>query len=143
MFKVNRKMEYAFVALHHIKSKKKDALTTAKEISTEYNIPFDPTSRVLQIMTQYEILKASQGAKGGYKLNKDLSKLKLKDFSEIIAGPMDIGNCLGRKEDDCKNSDTCAIISPFKKINNKLNHLFESITVDELIDTHKKGCQRK
>lgn len=67
MFKINRKLEYALIALNHIGSVEKGELTTAKEICDTYNIPFDPTSRVLQIMTQKKILQAAHGVNGGYR----------------------------------------------------------------------------
>lgn len=64
MFKINRKIEYALIALKHMSHKKPGQLTSAKEICDIYRTPFDPTSRVLQILSQNGILQAEQGARG-------------------------------------------------------------------------------
>ncbi len=71
MFKINRKIEYALIALKYMSHKAPGQITSAKEICDMYNTPFDPTSRVLQIMAQHGIVQAEQGAKGG-----DLSPLR-------------------------------------------------------------------
>ena len=60
MFKINRKIEYALIALKHMSAKSPGQLTSAKEVCDIYSTPFDPTSRVLQIMTQHEVLHAEQ-----------------------------------------------------------------------------------
>ena len=58
MFKINRKLEYALISLRHMSTKSPGQLTSAKEICDIYHTPFDPTSRVLQIMAQHEIVRA-------------------------------------------------------------------------------------
>src|SRR3989338_788088 len=100
MFKVNRKIEYALIALRYMNSKPKD-LVSAKEICDTYKTPFDTTSRVLQIMTQKGIVKAEHGAYGGYTINKDLTKVTLLELVEMILGPMKIANCFSKKYSAC------------------------------------------
>src|SRR3990167_886200 len=93
MFKINRKIEYALISLKYMSSKSPGQLTSAKEICDVYRTPFDPTSRVLQIMAQNEVLHAEQGARGGYQIVRDLSKLTMKELSDMITGPIEIANC--------------------------------------------------
>lgn len=136
MFKINRKIEYALLALKYISAKKPGQLTSAKEICDLYKAPFDPTSRVLQIMTQNAVLKAEQGSKGGYALVKDLAVVTLKDLSEMIIGDIQIANCLHEEESSCEITCTCAIISPILKLNEDINALFAKITVADLLGSH-------
>ena len=94
MFKINRKIEYALISLKHMNAKSNEHLTRAKEICDIYHTPFDPTSRVLQIMAQKGVLDAEQGAKGGYRIKKVLKELTLLELSDMIVGPIEMAGCL-------------------------------------------------
>jgi len=149
MFKINRKIEYALIALKHMSSKNPGQLTSAKEICETYKTPFDPTSRVLQIMTQREVLHAEQGAKGGYQIVKDLSKLSMRELSDMIIGPIEIANCFHGNYSECTISSTCHIIAPMLNLNESITKLFNTIMIADLIDSkhqaekniRKKKCE--
>lgn len=135
MFKINRKLEYAFIALKYMSHKPQGKLTSAKEICDIYHTPFDPTSRVLQVMAQKEILHAEQGAKGGYQIIKDLSKITVGELSDMIIGPIEIANCFHGNYSHCEITATCQIIAPMLNLNNKIKKLFETISVSEMINS--------
>lgn len=139
MFKINRRIEYALIALKHMSLKKEGHLTSAKEICELYKIPFDPTSRVLQIMAQNGILQAEQGARGGYVIAQDLKKLTMLSLSQMIAGPIEIANCFHNNYSNCEISHTCHIISPMLNLNENLNNLFSNICVSDLIKSTHQG----
>ena len=139
MFKINRKLEYALIALKHMSHKHPGQLTSAKEICDIYKTPFDPTSRVLQIMVQNHVLQAEQGAKGGYQITKDLSKLTLEDLSNMIVGKIEIANCFHGNYSHCEITHTCHIIAPMLNLNEYINKLFENVVVSDLIQsTHNQ-----
>ena len=114
-------------------------LTSAKEICDIYHTPFDPTSRVLQIMAQHEILRAEQGAHGGYQILKDLSKVTLYELTEMIEGPMTIVNCFHQDYSHCDMTASCNVISPMLNLNEKIGGLFRTITVLDLIRSKNQG----
>ncbi len=137
MFKLNRKLEYALLALRHIESSPKGHLTSAKEICDSYNTPFDPTSRVLQILTQNRILKAEQGVNGGYQLLKDLRSVKFSELAKIIVGPVCLTKCLSTKKlSRCSSQNTCTINGALSYLNKKINDLFDDIDIGTLIGSH-------
>ena len=139
MFKINRKLEYALIALKHMSHKNPGQLTSAKEICDIYKTPFDPTSRVLQIMTQGEVLQAEQGVKGGYQIIRDLNKITMKELSDMIIGPIEIANCFHRNYSHCEISHSCLIISPMLNLNQMLNNLFSNIVIASLIQSRHHG----
>ena len=139
MFKINRKLEYALIALRHMSRKLPGQLTSAKEICDIYQSPFDPTSRVLQIMAQHEILRAEQGAHGGYQILKDLNRLNLYDLAQMIEGPIQIVNCFHGNYSHCDMTSSCNVISPMLNLNERIAGLFKTITVKELIESKNLG----
>ena len=135
MFKINRKIEYALISLKHMSHKQPGQLTSAKEICAIYNTPFDPTSRVLQIMAQHEILRAEQGAHGGYQIVKNLSKISLRELSDLIVGPIEIANCFHGDYSQCGITATCHIIAPMLNLNEHINKVFTNVMVTDLIES--------
>ena len=142
MFKINRKLEYSLIALKHMNIKKPGQLTTAKEICAIYTTPFDPTSRVLQILTQNGVTRAEQGARGGYQLVKDLNTITVKELSDMIVGEIEIANCFHGNYSGCEASATCNIIAPMLNLNEQINGLFDQIKVADLIESkHSRAKQ--
>ena len=139
MFKINRKIEYALISLKHMSHKNPGQLTSAKEICDIYFTPFDPTSRVLQIMAQQGVLQAEQGAKGGYQIIKDLTKITMRELSDMITGPIEIANCFHGDYSHCEITATCRIIAPMLNLNEKINKIFSTIAVAELIESKHQG----
>ena len=133
MFKINRKIEYALIALKHMSAGAPGTLTSAKEVCDIYHTPFDPTSRVLQLMTQHGILHAEHGAYGGYSISKDLSKVSFSDLIEIITGPVQIANCFHENHSHCELTPSCNVISPMLNLNERMFRLFKDITLKDLI----------
>lgn len=133
MIKLSRKMEYALMSLKHMSSKPPDGLTTAKEISLSKNIPFDVTSRVLQIMAKQKVLESIQGVQGGYKLLLNPKQISLYQILEMIEGPQGIVKCATSEEMTCEFQESCNVHSPLKLINEKILSLCKSIPIADVI----------
>lgn len=132
MFKIHKKVKYALTALKHMKKKPAKELSTAKEICSTYRIPFDPTSRALQIMTQKGILEAVQGAYGGYRLVGDLSKVSVYDLSRTIVGSISITDCTS-DQCECDRLDACVLKEEMGRLNARLVKLFKEIKLSEMV----------
>ncbi|MBF0593987.1 MAG: Rrf2 family transcriptional regulator [Candidatus Omnitrophica bacterium] len=133
MFKIHKKVKYALTSLKYMKKKAVKELSTAKEICAAFKMPFDPTSRVLQIMTQHEILEAVQGAYGGYRLVGDLDKVSLYDLSRMVIGPIAVTACCSSDEPDCERVDACVLKTEMGRLNSRLVKLLKEIKVSEMI----------
>jgi len=135
MFKINKKIGYALIALKHMSAKRPGQVTSAKEICDAYKIPFDPTARTLQIMTQHGILHAEQGVHGGYQIIKGLERVTLKDLNDILIGPLKITNCLTGKPLSCRSAENCSMISPLLALNENVEKFLDQISISSLIRT--------
>nr|BFD58051.1 hypothetical protein CKG001_01580 [Bdellovibrio sp. CKG001]BFD61478.1 hypothetical protein BdHM001_01590 [Bdellovibrio sp. HM001]BFD65210.1 hypothetical protein HAGR004_02320 [Bdellovibrio sp. HAGR004] len=133
MNKINRKLEYALMALKYMSQKMPGELTTAKEVSDAFHTPFDATARVMQQMAQKGgILRAEYGANGGYQITKDLAKVSIHDLVEVIEGPTALVKCL-HKEAPCEIQGTCNIVSPITDLNHRLTEFYKSLSLKELL----------
>ena len=128
MFKIHKKVKYALTALKYMRKKPVKELSTAKEICAALKMPFDPTSRVLQIMTQKEILEAVQGAYGGYRLVGDLGKVSLYDLSRMVIGSISITDCTS-DDCECERLEACVLKAEMARLNARLVKLFKEIKI--------------
>lgn len=137
--KLNRKMEYALIALKHMHSKTQNEvigmpkLTSAKEVSEIYGCSFDVTSRVMQKLASRGVLQSVQGAQGGYKIARDLKQVSVYELNTVIMGEMEIAKCLD-PAGGCELSTTCNIIMPVNRLNARMKKFFDSFTVSELLE---------
>lgn len=133
MNRINRKLEYALMALKHMSQKMPGELTTAKEVCDTLRTPFDATARVMQIMASKGLLRSEHGALGGYQILKDLGKISLFELVEMIEGPQAIVKCIHREGDPCEIHTTCNIVSPIFQLNTRLQEFYRGINLKDLL----------
>lgn len=143
MFKINRKVEYALLALKHLYIKvessvhKEKSLVTTKLLSETYFCPPEIMAKVLHRLARSGFLESIKGAHGGYRLIKDLEQVSFYELIESILGPLSLANCLGEYSKNCEQAEHCTIISPLYRLNEQVLNLFKTITVAELIQLKK------
>ena len=142
MFKLNKKVEYAIIALKHMYCKRPGDMSTVKEICELYGAPFDVTSRAMQKMASAGILKSEKGAHGGYLIQKDLGELKLLDLIELVSGSVALANCVS-SSCKCDMIESCNIVRPVTRLNDMVREFFSAMTVEDLIDDSKVALPKQ
>ena len=130
MFKITRKLEYALIALRYIQGQSEDKVVSAKEISGVYRIPLQLLAKILQELTKHNILEATQGAHGGYKLKKSLDQMNLTALIKILEGPIGIMDC--SIDTKCVQLDICNIRNPINRVNDAIISMFDNLTLSEI-----------
>ena len=97
MIKLNRTTEYGLMALRYMSRKRSstspDELTSAREIADLYGLPFEITAKTLQRLKDTGLIQSSQGARGGYHLQRSLNDINLAEFLELMEGPQAVVAC--------------------------------------------------
>lgn len=136
MNKINRKVEYALMALKHMRAKAPGELTSVREISQLYGCPFEITSRVMQTLAHKGVLRSTAGVHGGYQITKDLQRVSFYELNEMIVGPMALTKCLqAAGESVCDMRDTCNIVSPIHTLGRRLAEFYRALSVAELLES--------
>lgn len=146
MVKINKKIEYALMALKHMHDKvDQEDLTSAREICDRYQTPFDTTAKVMQSMNLAGILRSVKGVKGGYTLAKKLDQITFQEICLIIEGKTSYIGCHPADGGRCAMYDICNIHDPLELLEAKINHYLEGLTLKDLFQTklHEvEGCGR-
>lgn len=132
MLKINKKVEYALMALKFM-ADSKDTLISAREICDEFKTPFDTTAKVMQLMNNSDILKSVKGIKGGYSLNKPLDEITYMQLARVIEGKENIGRVCSNTKGICELIGKCNIATPVEQLNRKLNIFLETLTLADLL----------
>lgn len=150
MLKINKKVEYALIALKFMARKPTEQLTSAREICDEIGTPFDTTAKVMQAMNNNGILHSVKGIKGGYRMARPLREISYITLVELIEGKRPESLCQNHRG-TCELSGTCNIISPIDQLNRKLTLFLESLNLEDLLfgnlhpekELHTKSLQKE
>ena len=129
MLKITRKVEYALIAVRHLKENSEN-LITANEISSSYGIPKEILAKTMQKLAKKNIIKSVKGPYGGYKAMDKSSSTTLNDFFEILEGPTAIMDCYF--DSGCDHLTSCNIRTPINKINDSIRNLFDKLTLADI-----------
>ena len=135
MLKITKKVEYALISLKFIWEKKsREELTTAREVCSKFNTPFDTTSKVMQAMNNAKILHSEKGMKGGYALSKNLSDISYLELVGIVDPKNNEQDFCQNHKGLCELYSSCNIIAPIDKLNTTLNNYLKNLTIEELFN---------
>ena len=139
MLKINKSIEYALIAIKHIKSNNSNKLFSSRDISDLYNIPYELLSKILQRLCKLGYLQSVKGPNGGYLLKKSLSKISLIKFIEEFEGPVSFSQCTIETNTECSQFDLCNIKSPINEINNNIRELLSNMYLNEITKWGEDG----
>lgn len=140
MLKINKKVEYALIALkfmamknHNKKSSSQQPqLTTAREICDRFNTPFDTTAKVMQKMNAHNIVNSVKGIKGGYFLAKSLREISYMDLVKMIEG-RDFSSICETPKGLCECYEHCNIKKPIERLNLSVTNYLNTLTLEQLL----------
>ena len=83
MLSLNRKTDYALIALAHL-ADRAGQWASAREIAAVSDVPQPVLMNVLKTLHQGQILRSSRGSRGGYRIAADLERLSLFDLIRVL-----------------------------------------------------------
>ena len=131
MLNITKSVEYSLIAIQHLKQKDRTNLSTAKDIASRYNIPYENMAKIMQKLCKLNYLGAKKGAHGGYYLKNRTPNIKLIDFMESIEGPIGIIKC--STDSNCNIYEICNIKKPLNKINNNIRNVLNKLKINDII----------
>ncbi|MBI2340221.1 MAG: Rrf2 family transcriptional regulator [Deltaproteobacteria bacterium] len=140
---MNRKTEYALLALEHMarKEKRTEAITSTREVSESYRIPYPLLAKVMQTLSGKGLIKSVHGTKGGYQLIRRTRDIRVVDVIQIFDGTVAVADCFKEEKITCPQWDGCLIKTPFYELNRKILDLLSETSIADLaIDRENEGA---
>jgi Rrf2 family protein len=134
MLQLSKKVEYGLIALRHMAMHPSGQVFTSKEISQKYDLPYELLSKILQKLAKAGIVVSTQGVRGGYALVQKPREIHVSQILRIIEDekPM-IAECYSEGASSCSIFDACTIRKPLGKVQENLNVLLDSMTLEQIL----------
>jgi Rrf2 family protein len=113
-----------------------------KTISGDLDLPMPFLAKILQSLAKKKILVSSKGPNGGFALARKAGEIYLADVARAIDGEDVFSRCVLHNE-NCTSTDSsktpCTMHYDYVKARKKIEKLFESKTVQQLVSNSKQN----
>ena len=134
MIKISKTVEYSILALKYVAENEQHTTISSRKIAEELNIPYELLSKLLQKLVKKRIVKSQQGKYGGYTMLVKPERLSVLNIIDALDENIQLTNCTfdNANYENCARIDDCCIRSPFWNLQNRINEMFNEITLHEL-----------
>jgi Rrf2 family iron-sulfur cluster assembly transcriptional regulator len=131
MILLSKTCNYGIRAALYVASKDNQQFVPIRQIARDLNISFHFLTKILQLLTQKNIMTSYRGPNGGVILAKPANDITIYDIVEAIDGSKLFKECiLGLP--DCGNEKPCPLHDNWQVVREDLKNTFESSTLAEL-----------
>jgi Rrf2 family protein len=138
--KLSTKIRYGTRALVFMGSQKDESPVSLYEISVNEEISVKYLETIMNSLRLYGLVKSIKGARGGYVLGKDISRITLADIFFALEGAVDLVECISRPE-SCKRKSRCSAYDVWSELSRTISQKLKSITLKDIIE--KKYAQKR
>ena len=152
--KISTKSQYGLRAMVCL-AKFKGCFCPLRIISKNEDIPFDYLEKIISKLEKQGLVGAKKGVQGGYFLAKAPSKIKLGQIIRTLEGEVSLVKCLPdmvpkgflgaiakKGKYHCPREKKCLTRNFWKKIQDSLNSVLDSLTLADLIDSKRSALRR-
>ena len=133
MIKLSKMTDYAVVCLGML-ARKPGSSMSATELSKETGLALYTVQKLLKLLvSKSDFIRANRGALGGYKLNRNSSKISVVEIIEALDGPITLTSCVDNSESFCETSDICFLGGKWNKINEIIRQSLNDISLEDLL----------
>jgi Rrf2 family protein len=102
MLRLSKLTDYAVVVLVRLAGGL-EGVQTSPGIAAATGIPEPTVAKVLKTLAAGDLVSSQRGAKGGYRLNRDLSAIPIADVIAAIDGPIALTACVDGALTSCES----------------------------------------
>jgi Rrf2 family protein len=108
-----------------------------KDISRRQEVSDRYLEQILTPLKASGLLRAFRGSRGGFALAKEPSEIKLIEIVQIVEGSTAPVDCVDDAQ-ICTRSESCVTRDVWIELKNAIDHVLDSITLQDLVDRHNK-----
>jgi len=119
----------------------KEGPVSSKTISTQEDVPYQLTCKLMQKLNNAGLVESIMGPKGGFVLSREPSKINLMDVLSAIQTPLTLNKCM-LGEDGCDRQAGCPVRVELGILQEYINEYLQGINLAGLIEKNTKRKRR-
>ena len=127
----SKKCELGLQAVLFLSTQPSDQLFNASQISKSLKVPKEFVSKVLQALTDSDIVASKKGKKGGFQLAKSPADIKLIEIVKAIDG-LEIFNSCVLGFPGCSSLEPCPMHEKWGKLREEAYKMLSTESLEEL-----------
>lgn len=143
--KISTKGRYALRLMLDLAMNSTGQPISLKDIAKRQDISDKYLEQIISVLNKAGYVKSIRGAQGGYILTKEPAEYTVGMILRLTEGSLAPVACVDAKT-VCEKMQDCATIMVWKKMNEAINEVVDSITLEDLVENEKQktgegGCQ--
>ena len=140
MFNLNRKTDYALVALARLASESDGEPISARAIAEQFDLPLQGLMGILKALHRAGLVDSERGVKGGYVLARSADRITIAEVIQTIEGPTELAPCCDDADDGdecitCRLIAKCPISSAIRDLSGIINDFLNNVTIAQLLES--------
>ena len=131
--KISTRARYGLRFMISLASESSDKATQLGEIAQKENISEKYLSQIAIPLKAAGLIGSIRGAGGGYKLNREISTITVKEIVEVLEGNLYPVEC-GILPGSCDKSSICISQKVWKKMGDEISNALEKLTLKNLLE---------
>lgn len=120
------------LALHN----NKERSVSLKEIADRQGVSEKYLWQLISPLKHAGLIQSCRGLHGGYQLSKDPKDITLREIIEVLEGNFALVPCVAEPS-DCARMDFCVVQEVWGEINQRIEKIFESYTLEDIIQKYR------
>lgn len=109
-----------------------------KEIAVRQGISGKYLEQIISVLNKAGYVKSVRGPQGGYVLAKKPEEYTVGMILRLTEGSMAPVSCLEFEENDCPRQDECVTLMVWKRLDEAIKGVIDTITLADLVEEHMK-----
>ncbi|MBI5069121.1 MAG: Rrf2 family transcriptional regulator [Deltaproteobacteria bacterium] len=123
---------HALRAIAFLAGRPREQAVLGRDMARKIRIPSHYLSKVLATLARAGVLTASRGARGGYRLARPASRIRLIEVVGPFEGARARPGCLLRPGKACRSSGACSAHQAWRKVKEPYLDFLERTTVEDI-----------
>ncbi len=126
---VSSKGRYALRVMLALANRTEDGYIPLKELAQQEQISQKYLESIMTLLSKADLVDASHGKKGGYRLNKPVEEYTVASILNLTEGGLSTVGC----DHDCNRSECCATRPMWQGLDELVQNYFQNITLADLL----------